>query len=370
MTINIRLWLKNTVLVISSFLVAAGFAEIALVIADIPSTDTSIHYTPPRKSAQFRFMTFSDPAYEEVGYVNKPSSSIRFIYDGNPRGYFGELNEVEHKTNSLGFRGEEFDFEPKENTLRIVFLGDSYTFGEGVHFEDTYPERVKQDLMKRMPGIGIECLNFGVGGFNTVQEEALLRFKAIKTAPDAIVVGYTMSDAYPKLFYFDRKARAYRRRDTGMHAAQSDAYTPDYFPYNMRIISLLRSVIAKHRQTENTIEHFRNIYADDNPGWKNAKKAIKSIADICRSNGIHCYAAIFPRLFHLDSYPLKEEHKKIISTFKEYGFTVVDILPAIMHYEDTELWVHPTDQHPNEIVHGITGKLLAEKIYRDNLTKR
>ena len=37
-------------------------------------------------------------------------------------------------------------------------------------------------------------LNFGVPGYNTVQEVALLRYKALKWKPRIIILGYILND--------------------------------------------------------------------------------------------------------------------------------------------------------------------------------
>jgi len=74
-------------------------------------------------------------------YVNLPSAHIRFQYDSDPRLYFGPGRTVDHSTNSFGFRGAEFTRAKPPGTIRILFLGDSFTFGEGVHDQATLPER-------------------------------------------------------------------------------------------------------------------------------------------------------------------------------------------------------------------------------------
>ena len=102
---------------------------------------------------------------KDVFYVNAFSEKIRFVYDGNPRAYFGKDNEIDHVTNSSGFRGKEFSFSKPKDTFRIAFIGDSFTFGEGVRLEDTYVEKVSAILSEKFknPGPKFESYNFGVG---------------------------------------------------------------------------------------------------------------------------------------------------------------------------------------------------------------
>src|SRR6185436_18555330 len=96
--------------------------ELSLYLLNIPKEYKS-HSAPPQ---------FQPTLDEELGYTNLKKTSIDFVYDGNPRGYFHEGNKVEHVTNSAGFRGPEISIAKPENTVRVLFLGDSITFGEGV----------------------------------------------------------------------------------------------------------------------------------------------------------------------------------------------------------------------------------------------
>ena len=103
---------------------------------------------------------------KDVFYVNAFSEKIRFVYDGNPRAYFGKDNEIDHVTNSSGFRGKEFSFSKPKDTFRIAFIGDSFTFGEGVRLEDTYVEKVSAILSEKFKNPGyysrglVRCYSF------------------------------------------------------------------------------------------------------------------------------------------------------------------------------------------------------------------
>jgi len=47
--------------------------------------------------------------------------------------------------NSLGFRGPELDLDTP-GVLRVLLLGDSFTFGYGVEYEQTFGNRLEQNL--------------------------------------------------------------------------------------------------------------------------------------------------------------------------------------------------------------------------------
>lgn len=92
------------------------------------------------------------------------------------------------RTNSQGFRSN-FDFHKEsQGKKRIIFLGDSFTAGEGVANEDRY-----SDLL--MDSIGnLECYNFGLKGSGTDQQVLIYEHFAKQFDHDMIFLGFLMED--------------------------------------------------------------------------------------------------------------------------------------------------------------------------------
>jgi hypothetical protein len=101
------------------------------------------------------------------------------------------LNRSVIKINSDGFRDREYSIEKPNNTIRIIVLGDSVTFGWGINVSDT--ERMLNNDLNTT--INFEVLNFGVPGFNTLEEIHLLEKKGLKYNPDVVIIGYVAGDA-------------------------------------------------------------------------------------------------------------------------------------------------------------------------------
>src|SRR4029079_7866623 len=64
--------------------------------------------------------------------------------------------------NQMGLRGPEIGPKPP-GTLRVLALGDSFTFGVGARVGETYPAQLEKALRAR--GVRTEVLNAGVPGF-------------------------------------------------------------------------------------------------------------------------------------------------------------------------------------------------------------
>jgi len=67
------------------------------------------------------------------------------------------------------FRGADFADTPGDDTLRVLCLGDSATFGTGSNDDETYPAQLKKILKRRHPGRNVEVINAGIPGYSSMQ---------------------------------------------------------------------------------------------------------------------------------------------------------------------------------------------------------
>jgi lysophospholipase L1-like esterase len=96
--------------------------------------------------------------------------------------------------NSEGFRDEEFPVRPVPGVVRIVCLGDSWTFGANVGPESTYPSMLAKTLEAAHPGVSFRVFNLGVLGYSSYQGLQLLRTRALQLEPDVVLIGFGMND--------------------------------------------------------------------------------------------------------------------------------------------------------------------------------
>jgi hypothetical protein len=113
-----------------------------------------------------------------AGYGMRPATCVRLKtteYDGVLR------------TNSRGIVGPDVAASKPAGEFRIVVLGDSYTVGGQVPYEQTFPAVLEQRL--RSAGYpSVRVINAGVGGYTTFNEGGLLRENLDWLQPDLVVV--------------------------------------------------------------------------------------------------------------------------------------------------------------------------------------
>lgn len=93
------------------------------------------------------------------------------------------------RINAIGLRGPEINIRKPAGTQRILFLGDSNTFGYGIQEE----ERFSNILTRRAPR-GMEIINGGVFGYGTDQEAIFLERNLLRLSPDLVVLAVSAGD--------------------------------------------------------------------------------------------------------------------------------------------------------------------------------
>jgi hypothetical protein len=116
-----------------------------------------------------------------------PSKDFRLIYELNP--HYPEIN-------SFGMRQEEFDPSMLRHQFVIAVIGDSHSFSlKSLKWENSFPARLEHYL-KASTGKSVKVLNFGVPGYDMVQELEVLKVKALQFKPDLVILQYCINDEH------------------------------------------------------------------------------------------------------------------------------------------------------------------------------
>lgn len=104
----------------------------------------------------------------------------------------GHLPSKEFASNGLGLRSapDEIALEKPDGVTRVLLVGDSFTHGDELPWNDTWSKQLQDRL-----GSGFQVLNGGVPGYGT--DQALLRYErelGDKLKPDFVVLGIVRDD--------------------------------------------------------------------------------------------------------------------------------------------------------------------------------
>ena len=161
-------------------LAALGLGEIALRL-----------FVPPRSMVVWRqFAGIAErvnavPA-EEL-FANDPELFWRFRPGLERPDASGPLFGI--LSNSQGLREDHEIPTPKEEgEIRVLFLGDSCTFGEYLSHAESFVQGVEDSLRSGFPGAAVECINAGVPGYTLFQGWRFLEAEGYGYEPDVVVV--------------------------------------------------------------------------------------------------------------------------------------------------------------------------------------
>jgi lysophospholipase L1-like esterase len=263
--------------------------------------------------------------------VQSPNPLIGHVHRPNAQ---ADLMGVAVTIDSDGFRDREYPVE-RNASRRIIFLGDSLTFGWGVEKSKTFKEILEAKLSESKP---TEIINFGTGNYNTEQEANLFLEKGLKYKPDAVVVFYFINDAEPTPHESDWK-----------YLGRSRIVTFFW--------SRLKTALTLLRPDMEFRQYYSGLYADQDPGWIAAQRAFLELRDVCERNGISLRVVLLPDLHVLENYPFAAEHLKVMTFLRDNGIAARDLAPFFAAERDpARLWVASDDTHPNEIAHAMIAK--------------
>jgi len=113
--------------------------------------------------------------------------------DPGAEGWWTREGRAYVRINGQGLRDVEHTLAKPPGVIRIAVLGDSFAEALQVELEQTF-WRVMARRLETCPsfaGHDVEVINFGVSGYGTAQELLTLRRRALRYAPDVVLLLFT-----------------------------------------------------------------------------------------------------------------------------------------------------------------------------------
>lgn len=293
------------------------------------------------ESTRYQLDMISDPA---LGYKHAPN--LRRVYQG-----------VEVSTNQFGLRDREI--EPKQTgEFRILLLGDSVTFGWGVPIEATFGRRLENLLTTKLKR-PVRAVNSGVGGYNTVQEYAVLKQLAGTVDPDMVVLLYVRNDI--------------QSNDPSLNPETEltlDGKTPP------EVILILAGKSWLYRLCWFALRYSRapsSAILDENArGVKESLEALSGIAVLCRNRGLRFVTFYYRPLIDAASVPplANQLFAAIENIGRRYGFPVIDVGKWWGELDSRSLTNSTVDRHHNARGHEILAARMANVLLERGIVNR
>ncbi|MFB6208062.1 MAG: SGNH/GDSL hydrolase family protein [Candidatus Nanohaloarchaea archaeon] len=142
-----------------------------------------------------------NPISEDVPYKPKYGmdpvwnlTDNKLIIEGN-RSFEGWADDIGEppfwvRINSRGFRDEKFNTTPPNDTVRILVVGSSFTFGKGVNESDRFTEVAERKLNAAVADKTVQIINAGTAGWGMREFYYFLEMRGLEYEPDVVVVSF------------------------------------------------------------------------------------------------------------------------------------------------------------------------------------
>jgi hypothetical protein len=354
-------------------------AEMALQLSDESPLKIKRRRWQPSRAELFEALP-GPPHFRQ-----RPNVSMEQIYYRCRRGECSVDMRVPFETNSHGHRGDEYTLKKPEGTFRVLFLGDSFTVGDGTPVEESWPQVVGELLREHMgPQRPVEIINTAVVGYSTFDQWVVLQDNGLEFEPDIIVVGFYLNDIQ---WFSSRKvatgAKPSKHVQYGRYGRQEDDHifpTSDLRPrllnvlphtrwtHPIRLLRFVDAALYARSSTNKTIAFYRE-------GWSPKKKGIRryfsdaldGMAALQAERDIPFLFVVWPWLHSLDeTYPFGGIHRTIEHNLETRGLQMLSLLePFSALDEDTPLWIHESDHHPSIALQRIAADLIVERMTGD-----
>lgn len=270
-----------------------------------------------------------------------------------------KTNETHTYTrNQWNLRDRDYATPKPEGRRRVLMLGDSFTFGQGVIDDrEIFPELLEANLTKARTAEGkssVEILNGGLPGSLTDEWLQVWEATSPEFDPDVLVIVFFLRDgtrtaSVPE--FFDKI-----RADIAQRNKHSRLYQISY------VARMLRDATDRTKVASLYAERFQASYfgAEHQTGeWRNAQKNLTKLRDLAQQRSVEVGLVVFPVLVELNEpYPFQRIVDTVTQFSVETGFAVHDLLPDFMGEYAPNYWVSSFDQHPNARGHALVADRL------------
>jgi lysophospholipase L1-like esterase len=280
------------------------------------------------------------------------------------------------KTNSQGLRDVEHPWKKEEGTVRILGLGDSFTFGWGVKLEDSFLKQLER-RMTQETGRKAETINAGVPGYGLNHYYIYLKNIGIKYRPDVIVISYFVDDLpmslkeeltpyeedFPdRLQYkggFFHRSRLYNfvTSAAAVVRVRNHATAVDH----MRIMEVRREAWARYdhplinKGDEKTNEKIMLL--------EEYLTRFKALADAIHARLVIMFIPDISHLYHPEYQHINGVLKRLTT---RYDIPFVDMTPIFESSNDlSTYYLFPKDAHTNVNGHQAMASALTDLICKD-----
>jgi lysophospholipase L1-like esterase len=268
--------------------------------------------------------------------------------------------------NRLGLRDRDHPRVPPPGVRRLLALGDSQTFGNGLALADTWPKQLERELQRRAGAPRWEVVNGGLPGSATWQQEIVLRRVSDAYALHGFVLGFYVNDVLP--LPDSRQVAATEITNTGSKRAAYLLKRSALFVAAWEARHPLRAWLSGERSSwEETI--LTGVPdARIEAGWRQVELSLADMKRLAAERGLDFWLLALPRRDQVAGAQAGRAYQRRLAELcARLGLRFFDALPVLeaAYAEHGDRLFIPWDGHNSALANAAIARALARAIAGD-----
>ncbi len=240
----------------------------------------------------------------------------------------------------------------RENVFRVMVVGDSLTYGQGIDEQWTYPRQLEALLEG---DYHVEILNLGVMGYQSEDVLGVVRSFLPELQPDLVVYGVCLNDFLPS------RVGEYRSDDA--YAIPLPESVKAFFTGKSRLAGLAETAYNQMLlETGLRVDFFNDILRDLKNYQTRFSRDVATLNQLVTDLGLPPAVALT-----LSQTPAADTRAHRISLAAEShleaaGMDVIEMSPYYHHFSGQDFRVSRFEGHPNEVANAIWAFLLEQNL--------
>jgi len=317
--------------------------------------------TPREKASAIVFALVATAILVEVGFraigpTDQSFNNMRSEYPDNPRDYFDLLESDEdgkiygvRMNAAQGLGGRLPEAGEAQGPFRILGLGDSQAQGQGVRFDDTMYAKLGSKLQQAGQNIAVK--NVAVSGYDLNEIVSRYAYEARDSGRhDWVIYAMVLDD-----FGLDRGQLQGQNLIQDPPRRTDDPWRSRSSTYNFAI-----QIAEQWNLSQNTTAAYLDSYRGESLQKNEAQ--LRELAQAVKTDGARFLIVVLPLLYDFEHYPFGEIHSTMLEWGRDNDVAVIDGFDVLKRYKASDLWVHASDHHPNEVAHDAIAQAIFERI--------
>ncbi len=273
--------------------------------------------------------------------------------------------------NSLGLRDPREPADVQGDPV-ILTIGDSFTYGYGVSYEESYPAQLQELLRKTHPNAVV--INAGIVGHDTQTAHDLLVRVYDHYRPDWVILGFHSADVV-------QNQVAYQGLNAGDVSAKESMQEREA---RIPRLYLFKEFVRQRTRTGSLVNYLYKNYlikyvpppdavlsmqsgSQGEDQFAASEFFLDAIDRFLSNTETRWMMVSMLPLVRFDAFPYHGLNERLDAFARSRGIEFVDPLPAMARYSSTEFWVSKTDGHYNARANRLITELLAERLKEGGL---